>query len=160
MVWAKLRTETFSSNSSSKISGFVEVRKFVQCIIHGLVTGGDGFTRWRLNNDTGSNYSDRISSNGGAESTATSASSLRCIDQGSNCDFFVISYLTNISNGEKICISFGVDIGASGAGTAPSRNEMCGKWTNVSTQSSSLDYYDSASIGADAYSNLTTLGTD
>ena len=160
MVWAKLRTETFSSNSSSKISGFVEIRKFIQGMIHGLVAGGDGVALWRLNSDTGSTYADRASNNGDSDTTTTTAASLRALDQGSNCDFFIISYFINISNSEKLGISYGVDIGAAGAGTAPSRREMIGKWVNTSQQSISLDYYDSASIGADAYSNLTTLGTD
>jgi len=109
--------------------------------------------------DTGSNYAGRISSNGGADSTATSRSS---IETSSNTlGQFQVSYIVNISAEEKLVIGVGkLDEGTLGAGTAPNRVEYVGKWVNTSNQFDNVQSYNDEVGDYTANSNISALGTD
>ena len=95
------------------------------------------------NDDTGSNYANRDSKDGGAESTQTSASS---INGGFNDDLVTnsigktIMYIMNIANKEKLVISDSVSGESAGDGTAPTRDENVFKWNNTSAQITKIDF--------------------
>ena len=95
-------------------------------------------TLFRVGNstlDTGSNYAWRKSSDGGADSTGTSQSSVVCRTGGGtdNTEFYNIFIINNTSN-EKLIIMHLANKNTSGAATAPLRSEIVAKWTNTSNQ--------------------------
>jgi hypothetical protein len=113
----------------------------------------DGTQNLTFNNDTGSNYSSRISFNGGADSTGTSASS---ISQGNDglqphlSNYFII----NNSANEKLVTGTTVFDKTAGAGTAPSREEVVGKWANTSSQITEIDLINSNASSVYSSSSL------
>ncbi len=109
--------------------------------------------------DTGSNYAERSSSNGGAEGTSTSAAHIE-ENISSLSDMFAVIYSINIAAEEKLFIFFHIERNTAGAGTAPIRHERVGKWTNTSNQ---FDQIKHNTGGADTFntsSNMSALGTD
>ena len=103
----------------------------------------------RFNLDTGSNYSQRLSSNGGSDNTNTSIGyfyphSGMSTHLGSLVNMFII----NNSANEKLIISHTVSQATTGAGNAPSRIELVGKWANTSSQITqfSLDRFSGSGV--------------
>ena len=87
--------------------------------------------------DTGSNYSERYSVNGSADSTETSVSNMYgLVGQGnsaSNVINFTNGFIVNNASNEKLFIAdstFGLD----GASNVNGRSEAVGKWANTSNQ--------------------------
>ena len=114
----------------------------------------------RFNSDTGTNYRFRSnSSDGGGEYTPTSQTSLGLTD-GSGAPHFIVEYIANLSNKEKLTISHVIRQRNSGAGNSPSRSEVVGKWVNTSSSISSLS---ANNAGAGSYasgSEVVVLGWD
>ena len=114
----------------------------------------------RFNSDTGTNYRFRSnSSDGGGEYTPTSQTSLSLTD-GSGSPHLVVEYIANKSDKEKLTISHVIRQRNSGAGNAPSRSEVVGKWVNTSSSISSLS---ANNAGAGSYasgSEVVVLGWD
>ncbi len=111
--------------------------------------------------DTGTNYSYRRSINGVAY-TSNTQTWIRISPNataGSDQTFSII-YGINISTEEKLFIVHDIYAGdGSGAGTAPSRQELVGKWANTSNQFDKIRVL--VAIGNLASdSNLSALGTD
>jgi hypothetical protein len=98
---------------------------------------------FRFNNDTGSNYADRFSNNGAADTTGTSLTS--CQPQGTN----------NLATGDRGIISMWIDNnqsadrkmvygtvvygGDTAATTAPSKTDFTCKWSNTSAQITTIN---------------------
>ena len=114
----------------------------------------------RFNSDTGTNYRIRSnSSDGGGEYTPTSQTSLGLTD-GSGSPHFIVEYIANLSNKEKLTISHVIRQRNSGADNSPSRSEVVGKWVNTSSSISSLS---ANNAGAGSYasgSEVVVLGWD
>lgn len=162
MAWQKLETETLSSsNDDITISGFTS--KICNVILSHLlgVTANIAVTL-RLGSgsvDSGSNYTNRFSTNGSADSTNTSQTSNNGF-HGSGNDSFAVCYIMNIAAEEKLMIGWNVVNFTTGAGTAPSRRENGSKWVNTSNQFDNTNFNNTDSGSYDTDSNLTGLGTD
>ena len=112
--------------------------------------------------DSGSNYSDRKSAYGNADSTSTSASAMSEWDTGGIGRFDVINML-NIANQEKILSGHNIIISATGSGTAPYRVEWVGKWANTSNQANRIYWQNTYSGGSDGLAigtEIVALGYD
>jgi hypothetical protein len=96
--------------------------------------------RIEINSDTGSNYSQRFSTNGASDSTGINQSNIVAGYGGSGLEEFNVGYIANKSDKEKLTQTFASSYGASGAGTAPNRRECTGKWANTSAAISSFDF--------------------
>jgi len=121
-------------------------------------------TLFRVGNstiDTGSNYSWRKSSDGGADSTGTSQSSIVSRTGGGtdNTEFYNIFIVNNSSN-EKLIISHHVNRNSSGAGSAPLRSEIVGKWTNTSNQINIVGFNSGGANTLSATSIVKVWGAD
>jgi hypothetical protein len=162
MAWAKLDTNTLSATSTSVSTTTYTTKKFQQILFHSL-----GFTSnasenggIQFNGDTSSVYAIRYSANGATDTTLTSDSNLMSYDvriMGK----FQVSYVCNISGEEKLLIGFIANPDIAGAGTAPRRFEVVGKY--VPSPDADITSNSHISETAQEYpvgTNLTTIGTD
>jgi len=163
MAWAKLGSNTLTVTTDPITLDSFTGTKFNVVLSHDIPTTTRIQPALRPNNDTGSNYSFRYSGNGGTDTTATAQNHLRWGAGTAVNQEFVIGYMINIATEEKLSISFCNYSTATGAGTAPSRQENVGKWVNTSDLITSYsdkngDTGDYGGYASD--SNLTALGSD
>ena len=163
MAWAKNGTpDTLSGTSDTIEITDLTSKLFNQTITH-LIASGAISQSLRLGStslDSGTNYADRLSDNGGSDVTGTTQSSIRAGGNITDIDSFIVYYFINIAAEEKLVIGHCVDESASGATTAPFRREFVGKWTNTSNQTDVLGFVNGQSGDYAANSNLSALGTD
>ena len=119
--------------------------------------GASGNFQLRAGNgslDTGSNYSERRSTNGGGDATGTSQTSIGTVTglYASGDIGFLNGFIINNANNEKLFICHITDnTPGSGATTAPNRRELVGKWANTSNAIDHLGYLaTSGSVHADS----------
>jgi len=97
----------------------------------------------QFNGDTGVNYTNRYSVDGGADSTpATANAVLDIFGYGGlpGVPGFNVYLIDNNPKGEKLVIRHFVSQTASGPGTAPRRMEQVSKWVNALDQISSITF--------------------
>lgn len=106
-------------------------------IIANLKNSGALTVIWRFNNDSGTNYSSRYSSNGAADTTAASATSLF----GSAGSYHIRSVMDvqNEATSEKSVSWKNLAMNSVGAANIPGRDEGMGKWSNTSNAISRID---------------------
>ena len=138
--WEELTTKTSTSEANTLTTDTVTAKKYNWVQVHiPYTTGSANNYNFRVGNstiDTGSNYCQRYSIDGGADGTQTSQGYVRMswnISTGSEWMFANIFFINNASN-EKLFISHANRNNTSGAGTAPHRYEVVGKWANTSNQ--------------------------
>jgi hypothetical protein len=131
--WEELDDSSWSSGDNWT-SGTFSAKKYLW--VQFYTEGGAGSNYFRFNGDSGTNYANRYSINGGSDSTIASQpeSYLGAIDGLSFHNLFIIN---NASN-EKLFTHQRVSRSTAGAGNAPTRNEGAGKWANTSNQITSI----------------------
>ena len=141
--WQELASVDLSSGADEISTGTIASKKYIMWNYHVLSSGatnGLDNISFRFNNDSGNNYCYRHNDNGGSDGTVTNNSKLRFRSGGATAqDFFGSGYIINKSDKEKLLISEQVYNGGDGAGNAPNRAEMVGKWTNTSAQITEID---------------------
>lgn len=137
--WEELGRTTLGSAGDTITVNNIPARKYLIILANLTATGGNINALVRFNNDTGNNYSRRVSDNGAADSTATSASSIGAIDAVADGPVNVRMLTTNVAAQEKIIEFQGYRRGTAGAGNAPARREGLGKWANTSDQITRVD---------------------
>ena len=132
--WVELaRTTLGSGNANITVSSLADKRYYM--VLGDYRSSSAINANGRLGNgsaDTGSNYAERQSDNGGTDSTLTSQSSAPQFGTLAGNIGFGVEYITNLSGKEKLGISHSVEQNTAGAGNAPNRNEMTWKWVNTS----------------------------
>ena len=113
-----------------------------------------------FNNDTGSNYAYRYSSDGGSDSTQTSGSNVFTHTASNTTDNSWLMYCINISAEEKLFLMWSMGSNTAGAGNAPTRREYAGKWVNTSAQITEIDATNGGTGDFLTGSNITALGSD
>ena len=157
-IWKRLAHSTLSSSGDSMTSGTFDACENLKVIVD-IKTTGDAAPYYRFNGDSGSNYSERREINGGGDGGADNRSYLIAGYGGTNLDTYVVSYITNKSNKEKMVYSHSVKTTA-GAGNAPdSRAELAGKWTNISASITSIEVMNPDGGSFDTGSSFTVFGT-
>ena len=138
-IWEELDSTTASGSTQNLTSGQFTSKKYlwIQCFVEADSTIDDTGLNFGTGGsiDTGSNYARRFSSAGGTDSASGSQVYMRFAEGTARggtllCNAFVI----NKSDKEKLCIAEVIRNYSSGAGTAPYRFEMVGKWANTSDQ--------------------------
>ncbi len=163
MAWAKNGTpDTLTTSGDTITISDLTATTFMQEMLHVITTGGAVSQRLTFNSDTGSNYAQRRSADGGSDATGTSGVNIDAFndDLVTNSGGFTILYTVNIATQEKLAIVFAVSQEASGAGTAPTRDEGVFKWANTSNQITRIDHNNNKAGSYDTDSNLTALGSD
>ncbi len=160
MAWAKNGTETLSSGADTITINPLTSTKFNMIIGHTLWSTYGG-VRIVCDNDTGSNYAERRSVDGGTDGTSTSQGNIDFWADNTKYDCIHVGYFVNIDSQEKLFIGFAGAQGATGAGTATEFREIVGKYTG-SSQIARIDFDNENSGLGDILtdSNFTVLGTD
>ena len=165
MAWAKNGTTTLTGAGDALTTPELSSNTYLQYLYHGLPTGGELTEYMTMGSagtkDTGSNYANRISSNGGSDSTFTSrANIVNAAKSGATTPEFGIGYIINIAGEEKLLISHHVNASANGAGTAPERAEAVAKHVQTSVVDDIVSFDNTGSGDFDTDSNLSVIGTD
>lgn len=143
--WEELGRTTLGSASDTISVAGVGTRKHLMVLATLFATGGSINAGFGFNNDSGSNYAARTSSNGGADSTAASGTSVLIGLTGANNPIQVVMFIDNIATQEKLLQGSAVRGGTSGAGNVPARMEFVAKWANTSDQISRIDFTNGSS---------------
>jgi|14BtaG_2_1085337.scaffolds.fasta_scaffold15319_2 hypothetical protein len=133
--WEELASVELGSAGASLSSGTITAKKYlwVQVFFEHL-GGSNPNTLWRFNSDSGNNYANRSSHDGGSEDVETGISHLDFYGQTNDSNGFINMFIINNASNEKLVIGHTILAGASGAGNAPSRDEHVVKWANTSNQ--------------------------
>ncbi len=128
--WEQLATA--SGTGSSLDTGTFTAKKYlwVQCFCDGTSSTN---INYQFNGDTGTNYADRESINGGTDATGINNTTTNNLTNTGTGTFFTNMFIVNNSSNEKLWINHGMQA-TTGAGNAPARRETVGKWTNTSDQ--------------------------
>ena len=155
--WQRLGSTTLSS-SGDTMDLTITAKDHLKIIIHTIKTGSVDNTSFRFNTDTGNNYTWRVSDGGGSDSTQANYNYLRI--PFANADCFSEVRIVNYAGREKLIGMETTVIDTQGAGTAPERTEVVGKWTNTSNQITAVKCWQSGSGSFDTGSTMTIFGTD
>ena len=159
MAWERLAHVVLGSDGDNIDTGTFTAKKNMKVIINLKASSTTNRPCLRFNGDTGNNYADRYSGNGGSDGTGTSRSNIRVFGYNdASKDKYVVSNITNISDKEKLVIAHGMDNGGNGAGNAPTRDESVGKWANTSASITSIQVFNDESGDFEAGSYITVLG--
>lgn len=128
-----------SSNSAVTVSGITS-KKYNMFTFYGARNAAATDNCIRLGNgsvDSGTNYADRYSTNGAADTTHTSASQI-FETVSSSTPKFMQGFFINVASSEKLLIAHDIEQNTAGAANAPVRREIVGKWANTSNQANNL----------------------
>ena len=159
--WKEIARTTLSSASDTITVNNIPARDNLMIIPYVYDEGSNQvYGQGRFNNDSGSNYANRWSRNGGSDSTNTSQSEMITYFAGAAYGEFGVFEMANIAGQEKILLDQGVAADATGAGTAPKRHEGVHKWANTSDQVTRFDYINGGAGTFDTGSEVVVLGYD
>ena len=159
--WKEIARTTLSSASDTITVNNIPARDNLMIIPYVYDEGSNQvYGQGRFNNDSGNNYANRWSRNGGSDSTNTSQSEMITYFAGAAYGEFGIFEMANIAGQEKLLIDNGVAADATGAGTAPKRHEGVHKWANTSNQVTRFDYINGGAGTFDTGSEVVVLGYD
>jgi len=130
--WVELGRTTLGSPSDTIDVGSLPDKRYYMILSDCLNSGSIGLAQ-RFGNstiDVSNNYARRQSVNGTADSTSVNRASIDSSLDGA-VNFFMVSYIANLSNREKLIQTWFTEAGAPGAGTSPERCESAGKWVNT-----------------------------
>ena len=136
--WTELYSGDLSAGAAAYIdSGTITAKKYlwVQLYTQQSVDSNFDIT---FNADTGSNYTKRWSNEGGADQTNSSVTKIGLVSRTANLPQFTNMFIINNSANEKLVIAHQVNQMTAGAGTAPTRTELVGKWANTAAQITSM----------------------
>ena len=159
--WVELGRTTLGSASSTINVTSLADKKYYMYLIHGFIGSRWMETRMKFNSDTGSNYAYRISQNGSADGAGGSASNILIDGEQDARPRFQMGFVANKSDKEKLLMGWS-NIAATGAATAPGRNEQVNKWANTSSSINAFNIFtsDPASDNYGAGSEVVVLGWD
>lgn len=101
----------------------------------------------RFNGDGGNNYAQRSSTNGAADATVTSISSLASVTVATNQIYHQFFHCDNAASGiEKFCEGLRTTT-ANGAANAPNRVEFVSKWADTASDITTVDLVRTAGTG-------------
>lgn len=156
--WEELSRSTLGSAADTISPASFTAKKYLQIIYSCQPTGGAITAKVRFNGDTGNNYANRQSDSGAADGTQVSQGSLFGDATTLNAPFFGVINVVNISAQEKICLGMVVGQSTAGAGTAPTKRELVGKWANTSAQITSVSFENDAAGTYNTGSEVIVLG--
>lgn len=156
--FALLGSTTLGSSGNTVTVSGLTARKYLIVELFCIETGGAIRANFTFNSDTGSNYSLRTSTNGAADSTNVSQPSIFTDNQTENQYYRL--FLVNISANEKLVILNEIGANTAGAGNAPRRNEIVGKWSNTSAQITTITATNDVAGNFNTGTIMTVYGSD
>ena len=157
MAWERLAHVELSTAGDIIDSGTFTAKKNLKIIYYGISSSGiNGYMRF--NQDNGSNYAIRLSDNGGSDGAYATRTMLAHDVGTATTNQYAVSEITNISDEEKLVIGHVMNAETAGAGNAPTRRELAGKWANTSAQITRIQIDNGGSGDFAAGSYITVLG--
>jgi hypothetical protein len=146
--WEELASTTLTS-AGDLSSGTITAKKYLWVQIYST-TGTSANDYLRFNSDSGTNYSDRKSADGATDATRTGQTALinHINEGGRTTPSFTNLFIINNSANEKLVTGHVVQQLTAGAGNAPSRLEVVGKWANTSSQITNITAFGTLGIGS------------
>tara|TARA_R110002012_G_scaffold222778_1_gene394699 strand:+ start:230 stop:1300 length:1071 start_codon:yes stop_codon:yes gene_type:complete len=159
-AWEELANVTLGSAGDSIDTSTFTAKKYLMVQTNGIASGAINFN-FTFNSDTGSNYAERYSENGGSDGTATNQSEIRPRIGGESTGHYGVYYISNITDKEKLLVGHTMTGGSStGSGNAPTRSEEIAKWVNTSNQINRIEVENTAGGSFNTGSNITVYGFD
>ena len=162
--WVELgRTTLGSASSTIDVTGLADKRYYM---ILGNTLGRSAVSDnsfLRMGNgsfDSSSSYSIRRSINGGADITYSSQNKAFSVYEPSNNPNFMIGYLANKSNKEKLMLNFHINQNATGSSNVPIRNEYVQKHSFTSNPIDQIQFLTNNADTFNSGSEVVVLGYD
>ena len=149
--WEELASVELGAEADELSSGTIAAKKYLWVQAYVKKTGTAN-TRWRFNNDTGSNYALRQSGNGLTDTTPSSQTSIFTHANTSD-NALVNMFIINNSANEKLLIAHETARGSD-------RREVVAKWSNTSSQITEIDLVQLDSGGFSAGTLMKVWGSD
>ena len=161
--WQELASVDLSGGAADNLSsGTFTAKKYL--FVQGYFNGsGNAVANVQFNGDTGSNYAQRYSIDGGSDVTGaprTNLESYPAANMSTGTGQFINLFIINNSANEKLIIGHVSKEGTAGAGTSPNRNEMAWKWANTSSQITSINFVNTDTGNLGTTSTLKVWGHD
>ena len=157
--WEELADVTLSSAGDTLSSGTITAKKYLWVQVYTKATGGTIQQRMRFNSDSGNNYSERYSQDGGADGVITNDGEL-LLSAAPSTPAFTNMFIINNQSNEKLVIGHNVNQGGVGAGNDPERFEFAHKWANTSNQITQIDIINTGTGDFDTNSFIKVWGSD
>jgi hypothetical protein len=155
--WVEVgRTTLGSTGDAIDVTSLPDKRYYMT--LNNIIPSGSCYDLGRLNSDTGSNYQQRYSMDGGAD--ATGASSHWTGQNPRTVPMFRVTYFSNLASKEKLIMSHRVDQNTAGSANIPYRLESQGKWTNTSNAINAINVVNVSSGDYASGSECVVLGWD
>ena len=149
-------THILTSAGDTIDSGTIANKQHLKFEIYAIADGTVA-PSFRFNSDAGTNYTRRREHNGSSDGTNINQNELN--SNGASTNAYVSGDIINIAAKEKFLIAEYV-IQKTGAGQAPDRMSLTGKWANTSDAITSIQVYNSDNGSFDTGSTLTVWGAD
>jgi hypothetical protein len=160
--WVELGRTTFGGGGKSYSVDSLPDKRYYMILVNNFQSAQTEGDCWRVNSDSGSNYSGRSSLNGASDTTFTSKTKTGFFGfHPYSQPSFAVSHYANLSSKEKLGITHAVGHGSnvSGAGNAPDRGETIQKWANTSNSIDEFQQFN-AWNNYDSGSEMVVLGWD
>jgi hypothetical protein len=157
--WVELGRTTLGSAGDTISVSSLPNKRYFWCQLYTKATAGTIQQRMRFNNDSGSNYAERYSQDGGTDGTITSDGEL-LLSAAPSTPAFTNMFITNNQSNEKLVIGHNVNEGGAGASNDPERYELAHKWANTSNEITQIDIINTGSGNFDTGSECIVLGWD
>ena len=158
--WVELgRTTLGSAGDSIDVTSLAD-KRYLMVLDYSLASSTiDSYTQ--INGDTGSNYAQRRSIDGGADTTNTSLPYQDAVfSSGVAVPHFGVRYIANRSSNEKLTVGHYVRQNTAGAGNVPNRTEIVSKWANTSNAINRINTQNSSGGSFNTGSEVVVLGWD
>jgi len=139
--WKEIARATLGSAAGNLSSGTFTAKKYLwlQYFVKGNAVGRQ---KIQFNGDTGSNYNFRYSGNGASDGDAGgAANNINATYSNANNDKFGSFFIVNNSGNEKLLMGSSMETTGTGASNVPNRTEVAGKWSNTSSQITSINLW-------------------
>ncbi len=160
--WVEVGRTKLTSNSETIRVGNLPNKRYYMVLTNPIQDGTNTIgVETRFNDDGGSNYAGRRSTDGASDTTHTSQTNILGLSFGTTVPHsFVVDYISNLEDKEKLMISHHVVSGVEGAGTEPNRSEIVGKWANTTDEITSITKQEGGSGYYASGSEMIVLGYD
>lgn len=159
-MWNELGRTTLGTAGDTITVSSLPARKHLMLVVCLLDTGGTIRGNLTFNNDTGSNYAYRRSAGGGADTTSVSQANILITSGPVSFPHFMMIDVMNYAASEKLAIVRNISQQTAGAGTAPDRQEIVGKWANTADQITRVDVTNPGTGDFAIGSEVIVLGAD
>tara|TARA_R110000823_G_scaffold221641_1_gene350118 strand:- start:559 stop:1599 length:1041 start_codon:yes stop_codon:yes gene_type:complete len=159
--WEELASVDLSGGAATNIdSGTITAKKYLWFQFYGDAITSSNSIRVTFNGDTGSNYADRSSQNGGAEDVNVNTANMQMTLSTHTTPSFITCFAINNSANEKLVTNYSIDQNTGGDGTAPTRVEGVHKWSCEPCQITSINFKTSGGANLGTNTKLKVWGSN